>query len=106
MKRKVYILENLGCANCASKIESKIAKLPGVEEATITFATKQLRLKAKEPEQLLTQITEIAHELEPDIIIRERDLMCPILIRRINTDTKERKNTLCLTGLKSAKPCF
>lgn len=73
MKRKVYILENLGCANCASKIESKIAKLPGVEEATITFATKQLRLKAKEPEQLLTQITAIAHELEPDIIIRERD---------------------------------
>ena len=28
MQRKVYILENLDCANCAAKIERKLSKLP------------------------------------------------------------------------------
>ena len=46
MERKVYIMENLGCANCAAKMEAKFNALPEVEEATITFATKQLRLTA------------------------------------------------------------
>jgi len=42
--KRVYILENLGCAHCASKMEERIQALEGVESATITFATKQLRL--------------------------------------------------------------
>ncbi|MBQ1252667.1 MAG: cation transporter, partial [Firmicutes bacterium] len=40
--RKIYILENLGCANCAAKMERKINALPDVEHAVITYATKQL----------------------------------------------------------------
>ena len=40
MKKTVYILENLGCANCAAKMERKINELPNVEEAVITYATK------------------------------------------------------------------
>ena len=43
-KQKVYILENLGCANCAAKMERKIKELPEVEDAVITFATKQLKV--------------------------------------------------------------
>ena len=31
MKKTVYILENLGCANCAAKMERKINELPNVE---------------------------------------------------------------------------
>ena len=38
MTSKVYIMENLDCANCASKIERKIASLPGVQEVSITFS--------------------------------------------------------------------
>ena len=45
-EKKVYILKNLGCANCAAKMEAKIKELPGVEYASITFATNQLRLSA------------------------------------------------------------
>lgn len=41
--KRVYILENLGCAHCASKMEERIQALEGVESATITFATKQLQ---------------------------------------------------------------
>ncbi|MDY3919468.1 MAG: heavy metal translocating P-type ATPase [Candidatus Limivivens sp.] len=72
MKKKVYILENLGCANCASRIEQKIAALPGVEEATITFATRQLRLTAEDPDSLIPEIQKIANALEPEIVITER----------------------------------
>ena len=39
---RVYILENLGCANCAAKMERKINELPEVKAAAITFATKKL----------------------------------------------------------------
>ena len=43
-EKQVYILENLGCAHCASKMEEKIQALPQVEFAAITFATKQLQV--------------------------------------------------------------
>lgn len=72
MTSKVYIMENLGCANCASKIERKIASLPGVQEVSITFSTRQLRLTAENPDTLLPEIQKIANSLEPDIIITER----------------------------------
>ena len=72
MTSKVYTMENLGCANCASKIERKIASLPGVQEVSITFSTRQLRLTAENPDTLLPEIQKIANSLEPDIIITER----------------------------------
>ena len=31
MEQKVYIIQNLDCANCAAKIESKFNALPEVE---------------------------------------------------------------------------
>ncbi len=70
MEKKIYLLENLGCANCAAKIERKVAALAGVEEAIITFATKQLRITADNPDQLIPQITKIAVALEPEIVIK------------------------------------
>lgn len=72
MSRKIYIMENLGCANCAAKIEKKIIELPGVDEAVITFATKQLRLTAEDPDSYIAQIQTIARTFEPDIVIVER----------------------------------
>ena len=72
MEKKVYLLENLGCANCAAKIERKVNELPGVQEATITFATKQLRITAEEPDRLIPEIQKIARALEPDIVVTER----------------------------------
>ena len=53
---KIYILENLGCANCAAKMERKIQALPDVDSASITFATKQLRLTAEDPDALIPEL--------------------------------------------------
>ena len=57
--QKVYILENLSCANCAAKMEQEIRKMPEVEMATITYATKQLKVAAREQEKLLPRFREM-----------------------------------------------
>ena len=67
MEQKVYEIENLCCANCAAKIEAKINELPEVESAVIVFPTKQLRLTAEHPDELLDKITAIAQSVEPDV---------------------------------------
>ena len=71
--KKVYIIEKLDCANCAAKIETKFNAHPSVEEATITFATRQLRLTAKNPDKLIPELTEIARTVEGEVVIRPRD---------------------------------
>lgn len=72
MQQKVYIIENLDCANCAAKIEAKFNALPTVEEATITFATRQLRITAEDPDSLLPMLTEIARTVEDEVSIHSR----------------------------------
>lgn len=69
MEQKVYVLENLCCANCAAKIEAKINALPQIQEATIVFATKQLRITAADPDELLPELVKIAQSIEPDVEI-------------------------------------
>lgn len=70
METKIYTIANLDCANCAAKIEDKINRLEGVE-ATITFATRQLRLMAEDPESLLPQLQQIVSSIEPDARITQ-----------------------------------
>ena len=73
MASKVYMMENLGCAHCASQIEQKVRQLPQVEEAVMVFATKQLRVKTDQPDGLEQQIQAIAQSFEPDVTVRDRD---------------------------------
>ncbi len=70
--KKVYTLKNLGCANCAAKMEYKIKELPGVEYAAVSFVTKQLRLSAKDHEALLPAIREICTSIESDVEVVPR----------------------------------
>ena len=71
--KRVYILKNLGCANCAAKMEYKIKELPGVTYANVSFATKQLRLSAADHESLLPLIQEICTSIESDVEVVPRD---------------------------------
>ena len=69
MEQKIYYIENLDCANCAAKIEAKFNDLPEVEQATITFATRQLRLTAENPDALIEKLTKIARTVESEVEI-------------------------------------
>ncbi len=73
MPRKIYLIENLDCANCAAKIEKKFNAHPAVEEAVITFATKQLRLTAADPDALIPELVKIARTVEGEVEIRPKD---------------------------------
>ncbi len=73
MATKRYTLENLGCANCAAKMEAKINALPQVESATITFATRRLEVTAQDPDALLEQMQEIVSSIEPEVKISTHD---------------------------------
>ncbi len=73
MLRKIYIIENLDCANCAAKIEARFNAHPAVKEATITFATRQLRLTAQDPDALIPELTALARTVEAEATILPRD---------------------------------
>ena len=38
MAKKVYLVENLDCANCAAKVEAALGALPEVQEAVLTIS--------------------------------------------------------------------
>ena len=73
MPRKVYIIDNLDCANCAAKIEKKFNDHASVQEAVITFSTKQLRLTAEDPDALIPELIQIARTVEGEVVIYPRD---------------------------------
>ena len=78
MEKKIYTMENLGCANCAAKMEAKFNAHPAVAEAVITFATKQLRLTAENPDLLIPELQELARTVEGGIVIVPRDPHDPV----------------------------
>ncbi len=64
---EIYSIKNLDCAHCAAKVEEKIRSVAGVEDATVVFATMQLRLIAENPDALLPQVLAAAQTVEPGI---------------------------------------
>lgn len=73
--KHVFILENLGCANCAAKMEMKISELPGVQDAVITYSTKQLWIYARDGAGMLSQIQDICSSIESEVKVVPRDTM-------------------------------
>ena len=69
----VYTVGNIDCAHCAAKIEEKIRELPEVDDAVLTFATKQLRVYSSMGTELLPKLQEIADYVEPGTTITVRD---------------------------------
>lgn len=73
----ICIVENLGCANCAAKMESRINELPEVNAAALTFATKQLRVSvtpkaAQKEDELITKFQEICSSIESEVTVRKQ----------------------------------
>ena len=69
MVTKRYYLHNLGCANCAAKMEANINTLPQVASATLTFATRQLTVPAEDPDALLPKMQAMVSAIESEATI-------------------------------------
>lgn len=71
------LVEHLGCANCAAKMENRINNLPEVNAATLTFATKQLRVSvtpeaAKREAELIQKFQEICSSIESEVVVTKQ----------------------------------
>ena len=64
--KHIYTLENLNCANCAAKIEAKIAATPGFDKVSFNFATKTLRLES-EAEDPRAEVQQICDSIEDGV---------------------------------------
>lgn len=69
MQKKFKI--EVDCANCAAKIETAVKALPGVENASVSFMTQKMLLKADDDrfEEILQQAVQTAKKIEPDFEI-------------------------------------
>ena len=73
MKNYRYILQGLDCANCAKKIEDKIANTKGYEKVNVNFST--LKLSFQNEKEVTKEIETIVHNLEPDVtVLKEKEL--------------------------------
>ena len=66
--RKKYVLTDLCCANCALKIEEGIKKLPGVNDASVSFITSKMILDAEDErfDEVFAEAVKIVKKIEPD----------------------------------------
>lgn len=71
--REVYSIENLGCAHCGAKIEDKIKKIPGIQKASLTFATKKLEIEVEESRDRSKELTKVANGIESGVIIKKEE---------------------------------
>lgn len=66
--RKAYKLDGDICANCAGKIQDKIAKLDGVNKASVNAMTLKFTLDAEDSrfQDVLDESLKIFDKIEPD----------------------------------------
>ena len=110
--KKEFILEGLGCANCAAKMEQKINELDGVHSANINFLTKTLTLEIKEInrlEELIVAATNIVKSIESHVKVVEKQsskiIKKEIMLQGLccaNCAGKIEKESNKIDGVKSA----
>lgn len=73
VKKQIYTIENLGCANCAAKMERKIQELPQVDFANLIYATKQLQIVTNTDEELLPVFQNICSSIEEGVVVSKQE---------------------------------
>lgn len=67
MKKK-FKLQDLDCANCAAKMEESIKKLPGVNDASVSFMMQKMTVDAADDkfDEVMKEVVKICAKIEPD----------------------------------------
>lgn len=71
-KTETYEIPTLDCAACALKLEKLINRQPGVLSASISYATKTMKLTAEDPDSLIPLLTEKCNEVESPTEIHKK----------------------------------
>lgn len=69
--KKMYMLEDLDCANCAAKMEEAIKKIEGVTYARVSYLAQKLTLEADDAvyDAVLAEVVRACKRIEPDCTI-------------------------------------
>ena len=86
MKSYKYILDGLDCANCAKKIEDKIAETEGYEQVNVNFSTCKLSFQTEKQNNVKEEITKIVQNIEPDVKVIDEKEKIEEHAERNNTD--------------------
>ncbi len=67
MKKK-FKLEDLDCANCAAKMEEAIKKIPGVNDAVVSFMAQKMTVDAEDEkfDSIMKEVVAVCAKVEPD----------------------------------------
>lgn len=68
--KKVIKMENLDCANCASKIETAVSKLDGVTSVKVNFMGQRMTLEAPDErfDDVFTAAKKAARKIETNLV--------------------------------------
>ena len=67
MKKK-FKLQDLDCAHCAAKMEEAIKKIPGVNDASVSFMTQKMTISAEDEkfDEIMQKGVSTCAKVEPD----------------------------------------
>ena len=67
MKKK-FKLQDLDCANCAAKMEDAIKKIPGVNDANVSFMMQKMTVDAEDDkfDAIMEEVLRVCAKVEPD----------------------------------------
>ena len=67
MKKK-FKLQDLDCANCAAKMENEIKKIPGVNDANVSFMMQKMTVDAEDDkfDAIMEEVVRVCAKVEPD----------------------------------------
>ena len=70
--KRVYKLEGLDCADCAAKLERKLAAIEGITSANINFMTFKctLEAEAEKMNEIIEKAMEIIKVEQPDVEVK------------------------------------
>lgn len=70
--KRVYKLEGLDCADCAAKLERKLAAIEGITSANINFMTLKctLEAEAEKMNEIIEKAMDIIKVEEPDVEVK------------------------------------
>ena len=66
--KRIFRMQDLDCANCAAKMERKIAKIEGVQSVTVNFLAQKLILEADDAkwDEILAEVDSAVRKVDPD----------------------------------------
>ena len=70
--KRVYKLEGLDCADCAAKLEKKLAAIEGITSVNINFMTLKctLEAEAEKMNEIIEKAMEIIKVEQPDVEVK------------------------------------